>query len=141
MKSSLSTIIIFLILGVFLGGLIVFGITRQEKIEKELIISEINLYSFSPIEKVYFNAKGKVVGIDEEKITIERLEERISIKLTEETRIVIVPEIEERDLSYESKSGEISDIHEGRDVSIFGVQEKDGSLISETILIDDISEM
>jgi len=142
MKFPLFLIVISFIAGIFLGGLVVFVITSQEKVEKVVTVPEtVTLYEFAPIERVHFNARGKVVEIDEEKITIERLEETLSMKLAEDVRVMIIsfpeePEEIEEGVLIEPKTGSLEDIEVGIEVSSFGTQKEDGSLAVDTITIE-----
>lgn len=142
MKFPLFLIVISFIAGIFLGGLVVFVITYQEKVEEVVTVpGAVALYEFAPIERVHFNARGKVVEIDEEKITIERLEETLSMKLAEDVRVMIIsfpeePEEIEEGVLIEPKTGSLEDIEVGMEVSSFGIQEEDGSLTVGTITIE-----
>lgn len=142
MKFPLFLIVVSFIAGIFLGGLVVFVITYQEKVEEVVTVpGAVALYEFAPIERVHFNARGKVVEIDEEKITIERLEETLSMKLAEDVRVMIIsfpeePEEIEEGVLIEPKTGSLEDIEVGMEVSSFGIQEEDGSLTVGTITIE-----
>ena len=141
MKSPLFLIVISLIVGIFLGGVVIFGLTSQEKVEKVekvVTVPATTLYEFAPIERVHFNARGKVVEIDEEKITIERLEETLLMSLAEDVRVMIFsfPEEMEEGVPIEPKTGSLEDIEVGIEVSSFGIQKEDGSLAVDTITIE-----
>ena len=142
MKFPLFLIVISFIIGIFLGGLVVFVITSQKKVKEVVTVPEaVTLYEFAPIERVHFNARGKVVEIDEEKITIEQLEETLSMKLAEDVRVIIVsfpekPEEMEEGVLVEPETGSLEDIEVGIEVSSFGTQEEDGSLVVNTITIE-----
>ena len=140
MKSPLFLIVVSLIVGVFLGGMAVSGLMLQEKIGEYPIVSKNALYELAPIETVSFTAYGEVIDRDEEKIVIERFGETLSMKLAEEVEVMIFtlpeeePETEE--VLIESEQGSLEDVEKGAKVSVFGLQEKDGSLIINMITVE-----
>ncbi|MBU0546981.1 hypothetical protein KKA72_02355 [Patescibacteria group bacterium] len=138
MKYNLFLATITIVAILFLVGLVVFGVILPEKI---VTVSEVTLYDFAPIKRINFSAIGKVVEIEEEKLTIEYLGETLSMNLAKEVKIMIffIPEIKEGTSQpefTEPESGSLDDVKIDVNVNIFGTQEKDGTLIAENITIE-----
>lgn len=143
MKYPSPRIVIYSVAALILLALVVV-IVIQKQNETVVPVQGSSLYDFAPVEKVTFNAVGKVTEVNKETktISIERLGETLSMSLSEEARVMIftIPAISDNaDLEpqmVEPELGSLDDIQIDANASVFGTQTKDGSLIVENITIE-----
>jgi hypothetical protein len=140
MKYPSSKVIVYSLIVLVLLALVVFIVSQNQN--ENIPVQSSNLYDFAPIERVTFNAIGKVVSMDNDRIIIEKLGESLSMSLSEEIRVMIftIPDVSENPnlepQIVEPELGSLTDIQIDSDISIFGTQTKDGSLVAENITIE-----
>ncbi len=116
-----------------------FAFLSQQEVEgrKEIVTvtEKVTLYDHAPIERVHFNAAGETLEISEDVIVIKKMDDTLSMNLAEDIRVMIFspPDRVEEEMMIEPVVGNLDDIEIGMEVSIFGVQREDGSLVADRI--------
>ena len=130
MKLSLSSILVLIIIVL----LVIISMLYNDVSKKEIINNqETNLYSLIPIERVTFNAVGQVTEIGDGIITIKKFGEDLPLSLSEDVRVTIFTLISNESDEFQNEPGSLEDVKVGSNISIFGSQMRDGSLIVENI--------